>query len=54
MNPNGELLIKPKYDQVFVFEDVMLVQKKKWGIVDANDNFIAPPQFDWLVYDWLA
>lgn len=54
MNPNGELLIKLKYDQVLVFEDVMLVQKKKWGIVDVNDNFIAPPQFDWLVYDWLA
>ena len=31
----------------------MFAEKKKWGIVDTNGEFVAEPQFDWLAYNWL-
>jgi hypothetical protein len=53
MDSNGKLLFKPKFDNVFIYEDVLLAEKGKWGIVDRNGDFVAEPQFDWLAYNWL-
>lgn len=49
-NPQGDILIEPKYDFARIFKsDVAGVKvNSKWGLIDKKGDYVFEPQFDYI------
>ena len=49
-NPQGDILIEPKYDFVRIFRNnvARVIVNNKWGLIDKKGSYIFEPQFDYI------
>ena len=58
IDQQGKVVIKPRFDRIYVYEGVCFVQDikkygKKWGIVDERGSYIVTPRFESVNDYWL-